>query len=428
MADVLVKDIDAETPPPAYSLSPDSSSELCCHMNTMHPPLPYVTVRIHDVPVKALVDSGSAVSILQQRLFQHLSLDKLKSAPELAASKVSLMGPNDVPIKTFGTFTLKLEVDTHSFCFDVIVADITQTLILGNDFLKHHGMVLNYDKQSLTSRDGCILPVTNILVSPDTPVAPAITHDSIVLSPGQLHEVVIDFPHELTNDSITSVLFTPSEKLGFASISQIFSVNTSHLALALHNTTLDTVCLEKFEEVGCLTEGPVIDEVQYLCMATQKSDAPTVNEIQPLEITQEQDEKRWLSLLETLKVNNWELNEQDKIKAENILHRFRFLFALKNEPWGVCDIGSHEIEVTTDTPIKQKPRPVPPANYAELKEIIDDLLKRGLIKETNSPWASPICVVYKKDGTLRICVEYAFYRILPHFIALSHSILIIALY
>lgn len=105
-------------------------------MNTLYPPLPYVTVRINNVPVKALIDSGSAVSIVQHKLFQHLKLDTLKSEPELAASHISLMGPNDVPIQTFGTIPWKLDVNDRSFCVDVIVAEITQTLILGNDFLK----------------------------------------------------------------------------------------------------------------------------------------------------------------------------------------------------------------------------------------------------------------------------------------------------
>jgi hypothetical protein len=42
----------------------------------------------------------------------------------------------------------------------------------------------------------------------------------------------------------------------------------------------------------------------------------------------------------------------------------------------------------------------------ELKEHIKELLEKGFIHPSSSPWAAPVIFVLKKDGTQRLCVDY----------------------
>jgi hypothetical protein len=42
----------------------------------------------------------------------------------------------------------------------------------------------------------------------------------------------------------------------------------------------------------------------------------------------------------------------------------------------------------------------------ELKRQLDDLLAKGFIRPSKSPWAFPILFVEKKDGSKRLCVDY----------------------
>ena len=42
----------------------------------------------------------------------------------------------------------------------------------------------------------------------------------------------------------------------------------------------------------------------------------------------------------------------------------------------------------------------------ELKLQLDDLLKKGFIKPSVSPWGAPVLFQKKKDGTYRLCIDY----------------------
>ncbi|CAG2211272.1 unnamed protein product [Mytilus edulis] len=66
----------------------------------------------------------------------------------------------------------------------------------------------------------------------------------------------------------------------------------------------------------------------------------------------------------------------------------------------------HTIDTGDAVPIKQHPRRVPLA-YAEAeKEAIIELQKKGIIRESSSPWASPIVLVKKKNGKMRPCIDF----------------------
>jgi len=43
---------------------------------------------------------------------------------------------------------------------------------------------------------------------------------------------------------------------------------------------------------------------------------------------------------------------------------------------------------------------------AELKVQLQELLDKGFIRPSNSPWGAPVLFVKKKDGTLRLCIDY----------------------
>ena len=69
----------------------------------------------------------------------------------------------------------------------------------------------------------------------------------------------------------------------------------------------------------------------------------------------------------------------------------------------ICEL---EIRTGDSPPIASAPYRVPDKLKDEVKKEIDNLVEMGVASASHSPWASPIVPVCKKDGKLRLCVDY----------------------
>ena len=57
-------------------------------------------------------------------------------------------------------------------------------------------------------------------------------------------------------------------------------------------------------------------------------------------------------------------------------------------------------------PIYIPPYRMAPAELKELKAQLEELLSKGFIRPSTSPWGAPVLFVKKKDGSLRLCIDY----------------------
>ena len=73
----------------------------------------------------------------------------------------------------------------------------------------------------------------------------------------------------------------------------------------------------------------------------------------------------------------------------------------------VTSIEAANVEVSQrdlPTPIKGRYRRIPPHQYEEVRKHLIEILDIGAIRRSNSPWAKPVMLVCKKDGSLRFCI------------------------
>ncbi|GFN86556.1 Zinc finger protein [Plakobranchus ocellatus] len=73
---------------------------------------------------------------------------------------------------------------------------------------------------------------------------------------------------------------------------------------------------------------------------------------------------------------------------------------------GTASAEEHCIELTPSIPVRQLPYPVPYAMRQTLRDELREMEDLGVIRKSSSPYASPVVVVKKKDGTNRVCIDY----------------------
>ena len=96
---------------------------------------------------------------------------------------------------------------------------------------------------------------------------------------------------------------------------------------------------------------------------------------------------------------------QQRERAKSTIEKYSFLFAMDSLDLGKTDLVKHHIELSNYAPIKDRYRRIPPHQYEEVRKHLKEMLEIGAIRRSNSPWASPVVLVRKKDGSLRFCID-----------------------
>ncbi|GBN99011.1 Retrovirus-related Pol polyprotein from transposon 297 [Araneus ventricosus] len=100
------------------------------------------------------------------------------------------------------------------------------------------------------------------------------------------------------------------------------------------------------------------------------------------------------------------LNEEQRTAVKELLQEFQNLFSTSDSDVGRCNMTQHRINTGNHPPIKQYPRRLPLAKKEEAERLVKEMVDNGIIEESSGPWASPIVLVKKKDGSTRFCVDY----------------------
>ena len=95
------------------------------------------------------------------------------------------------------------------------------------------------------------------------------------------------------------------------------------------------------------------------------------------------------------------------LSLRGLLHRYAHVFPAPGEPVTGCTTSvQHEILTLDARPVRCGPHRLAPAGLRTEQTCIKEMLLGGQIEPSDSPWASPVVLVTKKDGSTRFCVDY----------------------
>ncbi|CAM4713469.1 unnamed protein product [Leuciscus chuanchicus] len=105
------------------------------------------------------------------------------------------------------------------------------------------------------------------------------------------------------------------------------------------------------------------------------------------------------------------LSKEEQVQVRTLLQKYQVVFSAHERDLGCTRLISHDIPLLDDTPVRQRYRRIPPSDYEVVKTHINQLLETQVIRESSSPYASPIVLVKKKERKDQEgCIPIAAYR------------------
>jgi hypothetical protein len=324
-------------------------------------------VQIRQNPVVAVLDSGAAVSIITKSLKNKLGLKVDRE------SKVIVITANGDRQRALGQINnVNIDVQNLRVPMKLLVIDSADdNLLLGTDWFEKTKAQWNFANRTLklTYQGEETTVKTTHTHAPPVTIEPEEDYDEEEIQNELEHELEYEYEDDLIE-------------------SESYFSETS----------------ENWDEEK-LYDNPWKDEEPKTSMNYWEAQIYNDEENPALYLTATADIEK--PSYQTGILNKTQEKETDKLFTENA-----DVFAKNISEEGQTieltqtQIVEHEIKTKDATPIKQKAYRIAHSDHEFVKNEIQAMKEKGIIRESSSPWASPIVLVPKKNGKTRMCVDY----------------------
>ena len=101
-----------------------------------------------------------------------------------------------------------------------------------------------------------------------------------------------------------------------------------------------------------------------------------------------------------------QLSSSERKELLNQINRHSSVFSGDPKKPRASDLVTHRIPTGDHLPVKHKRTAIPRAWEEEVNSQASEMLKNGIIRNSSSPWNSPVLLVRKKDGSIRFVLDY----------------------
>ena len=394
---------------------------------------------------KTLLDTGAGISLMPKQLYDVVS--KAQNIKMLPSDK-RIRSVNERIIKCYGRANVQLQVDDQTFKHQFYICEDEVKVLLGRDFMKNANVNLEparnrikINGKKVTAYDVKGLKIHNTVNLIST----------MTIKPGEERQVWAKLKGRGNPEDMICMV-EPSRTL-FARTGALAGrvcakPKKGKCTVRILNPSEEHITLYKNMTVGVLQ--PVVETVDYVeseIKAVEADDeasdsedlpdtAPAPNVERKLEIPahilqdkdatwrylkalrrQERDRTRIetdTKVADTLPEHMWDLYERSikqvpkefHRKIHEILARNANVFAKNAHDMGKTDWVKHDIDTGAHSPVRQRPRRLRHDQKEEIQKQIKNLQESGLIRPSESEWASNVVLVKKKDGAWRMCIDY----------------------
>ena len=300
-----------------------------------------------------------------------------------------LASVNGSPLSVKGTTTVKLTHNEHTFPTSVIVVDnLSEDAILGLDFLEYHRCSIDIPQRRLALFSDSTPVFIPTVAPPNRSITLcAVLNDTVHIPPYSELETLAyanDFAGEsgiwLVEDNLST-----SKRLN-STVARAIVTPNNHIVVRLINLANTPATIYKGTRIASLSRLP-----QSHVQVSQVTTTPSLHK---------QD------LLRSIAQSATTISDSEKEHFYSLLLSFSEVFPDDDDDLGHTRHLQHSIDTGSAPPIRQPPRRVRKHKQQETHQLLQSMLDRNIIAKSYSPWSSPIILVWKKDGSLRFCVDY----------------------
>lgn len=175
---------------------------------------------------------------------------------------------------------------------------------------------------------------------------------------------------------------------------QIQNPNQPYVTIPIGNNTNHDITVPHKTALG------ILQHVGEADIQDKSQPAATVSEVTTTHISTS-DSSLWHP-----PVNLDHLEEEQQEAARRKLYEESNAFARDGDDIGCIPNLQMVINLKDDIPVQRAYTSIPKPLFKEVKDYIQDLIIKGWIVKSKSSYSAPVVCVRKKDGTLRLCIDY----------------------
>ena len=298
----------------------------------------------------------------------------------------------EFPFKFEGTVLVKVSLEGLVFNQKFVIADgitCTAEAILGMDFLEANRCVLDLCRGELVAKDVGMIPLqphssskssclkVTLVETMTIPAASEMEIKARVCAPSDEHIWMIEGRTARVPIRVARALVRPQNSL---------------IPLRIVNTTLTPVTIYKGSKVA---QAECVDEAN-INIVSENTEDETISAV-------DRNSNLCNNLEEMLPED---INEDQKEKTLALLELYADVIASGDNGLGRTDILRHSIDTGNASPIRQQVRRTSLPTKEKVRKLLKNMMQKRVISPSKNPWASPIVLVQKKDGSTRFCVDY----------------------
>ena len=355
--------------------------------------------------LKALFDSGATDSFVRLSSLPIETRECIlafksnsggdSNSSSMRRQKFSIIGATGSVEEFCVVAKLKLIFGAWSGYHEFIVTDNlnSKDMIIGRDFLKVHRVVIDHGQDIITIQKPSNEQKPVHSPSKRQELTKSLDRDIAVANAVTVKPHTEQFVRCVLRENCGEETFLFNPSLGDDSVMGAYSVNTCNQSgeffVSVLNATDKAIVLDKNESIGAAC-------LNYSILTNSKSvECKTVN-CKPVSSTSSDSVKDLEKELFS-KINfGKHLTSEQKVQLERLLGKKSEVFQLSVDDVGLTDLIEHEIDTGDHKPIRQRQYRIPATVSAEVDKQISEMLRNGIIEESQSPWCSPMMIVKQR--------------------------------